>query len=169
MLFSSRAVDIPVTFYRNLHRLCGLHRRDRSYPSRRCRLGPALANPRPCPADSATAAAAATTTAAAAAPKETASASAASMESSASAASMECTATMTAATQTAMATAATMAASAATAMAAASAATAMAATTAAATGQFQVLGEWGCSAVFLVKDIERRQANVEDFLFAEKD
>jgi hypothetical protein len=24
MLFSSRAVDIPVTFYRNLHRLCGL-------------------------------------------------------------------------------------------------------------------------------------------------
>jgi hypothetical protein len=156
MLFSSRAVDFPVTFYRNLDRLCGLLRRDRSYPSRRCRLAPAPANPRPCQADSATAAA--TTTAAAAAPKDTASASAASMES---------TATMTAATQTAMATAATMAASAATAMAAASAA--MAATTAAATGQFQVLGEWGCSAVFLVKDIERRQANVEDFLFAEKD
>jgi len=31
------------------------------------------------------------------------------------------------------------------------------------------LGEWGCSAVFLVKDIESRQANVEDFLFAEKE
>src|SRR5262249_60881252 len=100
MLFSSRAADIPVTFYRNLHRLCGLLRRGRNYVSRRHRFDPAPANPRPCQADSATAAAAATTTAAAAAPKETASSSAASVDASASAASMECAATMAAATQT---------------------------------------------------------------------
>jgi len=47
---------------------------------------------------------------------------------------------------------------------------AAAASTATAMGrQFQVLGERGFSAVFLVECVKRRQAAVEDFLLTEKD
>jgi hypothetical protein len=35
--------------------------------------------------------------------------------------------------------------------------------------QFQVLGERGFSAVFLVECVKRRQAAVEDFLLTEKE
>ena len=71
---------------------------------------------------------------------------------------------------TSAATAATSAATAAASAAAAtSAATAAVASAASAATTRQLLGERGWSGVFLVKDIKRRQADVGNFLIAEKD
>ena len=50
-----------------------------------------------------------------------------------------------------------------------SAAAATTATTATATGQSQFLSGWGSSSIFLVENIERRQANVGEFLLAKKE
>jgi uncharacterized protein involved in copper resistance len=65
----------------------------------------------------------------------------------------------------------TPASSAAAAMAAAAptSAAVTSAATAAASGQSQVLVERGWSSIFLVEDIERRQADVGEFLLTEKE
>jgi hypothetical protein len=56
-----------------------------------------------------------------------------------------------------------------TASASSTASTAIAASvTSAATGQSQLLGEWGRSSVFSVEDIERRQGDIGDFLLTKK-
>jgi hypothetical protein len=80
-----------------------------------------------------------------------------------------------AATAAYMDTASATAAAASAAMAAAAASAAMAATAASAamaaatTGQFKLFGKRGASGIFLVEDIERRQADVREFLLAKKE
>jgi hypothetical protein len=69
---------------------------------------------------------------------------------------------------TASATAAATAA-AATTSAAATAATSAAMASAATTGQSKLFGKRGSSGIFLVEDIERRQADVREFLLAKKE
>ena len=67
------------------------------------------------------------------------------------------------ATAAATAAAATMSAAAATMSAATAAATAAAAS------QSKLFSERGCSGIFLVEDMERRQADVREFLLAKKE
>jgi hypothetical protein len=173
--------NTQVVFSFNLCRLYGLLRRDTKnisrwrYLSRRGGFCPAAVDPpptwRPYPARAATTAPAAATAAAKAAPEKEGSASAASaatdagVSASTDAGVSAAHTGMSAAHAPTAATAGMHAATSAT-----SAATAATSTTAAtATGESYPLGRWRCSGIFLVEDIERRQANVGDFLLTKKD